>query len=72
MDVFPCEILEQKVVDKTTTTCIYRQGDRITEVKGICSGHTSLCDLLLEIAAERITKQHAICVSSTVCVQDVY
>ena len=72
MDVFPCEILEQKVVDKTTATCIYRQGDRITEVRGICSGHASLCDLLLEIAAERITKQHTICVSSTVCVQDVY
>ena len=41
MDVFPCETLEQKVVDKTTTTCIYRQGDRITEVKGICSGYAS-------------------------------
>ncbi len=72
MDSFPCEILEQKVVSKSTTACIYKQGDRITDVKGVCSGHASFCDLLLEIAAERITKQHTICVSSTVCVQDVY
>ena len=48
------EILEQRIVDNNSTQSVYKQGNRIIVVDGICKGEKRLGELLLEIAADKI------------------
>lgn len=57
MDNSCAEILKQQVIDQHSTQSIYKQGNRIIVIDGICKGEKPLGELLLEIAVEKINKK---------------
>lgn len=50
-------MLKQQVIDQHSTQSIYKQGNRIIVIDGICKGEKPLGELLLEIAVEKINKK---------------
>ena len=51
------DILEQRIIDDNSTQSIFKQGNRIIVINGICKGVKPLGALLLEIAADKINKK---------------